>query len=98
MTEWLLAGLRRPLKGLARTSGSSAGEKGLEPASHLGRLDRGPAEIVHGAGGDAGVDEGGAGMGEGALERLDADAATRMPEFNREAKRLYDQFMTIARA
>jgi GMP synthase-like glutamine amidotransferase len=37
-------------------------------------------------------------MGEGALERLDADAATRMPEFNREARRLYDCFMAIARA
>ncbi len=37
-------------------------------------------------------------MGEGALERLDADAAARMPEFNREARRLYDQFIAIARA
>ena len=37
-------------------------------------------------------------MGEGALERLNADAATHMPEFNREARRLYDCFMAIARA
>ena len=37
-------------------------------------------------------------LGEGALQRLDADAAARMPKFNREARRLYDRFMAIARA
>ena len=37
-------------------------------------------------------------MGDGALKRLDAAAGERMPEFNREARRLYDRFMAITRS
>ncbi len=36
-------------------------------------------------------------LGDGALPRLDADAARHMPEFNRDARRLYDGFMALAR-
>ena len=37
-------------------------------------------------------------LGAGALERLDTETKRRMPAFNREARRLYDRFMGIARA
>lgn len=36
-------------------------------------------------------------MGEGALERLEAEAKRHMPDFNREARRLYERFVALAR-
>ena len=36
-------------------------------------------------------------MGEGALAAFEADAAARMTEFNRNARRMYDNFMEIVR-
>jgi GMP synthase-like glutamine amidotransferase len=36
-------------------------------------------------------------LGKGALPRLRDDAAKQMPEFNRAAKQLYDNFMRLAR-
>ena len=36
-------------------------------------------------------------MGEGALAAFEADAAARMTEFNRNARRIYDNFMRIVR-
>lgn len=38
-----------------------------------------------------------AAMGAGALERLDAEVACRIPEFNAIARRLYDNWMRIVR-
>ena len=34
-------------------------------------------------------------MGEGALAAFEADAAARMADFNRNARRIYDNFMRI---
>jgi GMP synthase-like glutamine amidotransferase len=36
-------------------------------------------------------------LGEGALQRLDATAAARMPELARDSRRLYDNFMALLR-
>jgi len=38
-----------------------------------------------------------AALGAGALARLDADIATRLPEFNRTAERLFENFIAIVR-
>ncbi len=36
-------------------------------------------------------------LGKGALARLEEDVAARLPAFNREARRVYDNFMALAR-
>ena len=36
-------------------------------------------------------------MGEGALAAFEADAAANMADFNRNARRIYDNFMRIVR-
>ena len=36
-------------------------------------------------------------MGEGALAEFEADASAHMADFNRSARRIYDNFMRIAR-
>ena len=36
-------------------------------------------------------------MGEGALAAFEADAAAHLAEFNRNARRIYDNFMRIVR-
>ena len=36
-------------------------------------------------------------LGQGALQRLDAEAAAKMPDFARDSRRLYDNFMGLLR-
>jgi GMP synthase-like glutamine amidotransferase len=36
-------------------------------------------------------------LGQGALQRLTAEAAQKMPDFTRDSRRLYDNFMGLLR-
>jgi hypothetical protein len=37
-------------------------------------------------------------LGQGALARLDAEATNKMPDFARDSRRLYDNFMNLLKA